>query len=124
MTTGVDTLTNPRLDSYTSLALLFAGLVAYPALYCSGIMGRIIAPIFTENSRPHWWYFRLANARWIALSGCWLPLCRFGHILVSREPEGQATGLVAWRGEDTAAVCSGPGRSGLPASTIATGCAA
>jgi membrane protease YdiL (CAAX protease family) len=77
MTTGADTLTIPRLDTYTSLAL-FVGLVAYPVLYCSGIMGQIVAPIFTENSRLHWWYFWLANLafHWIPFALIWLALTK------------------------------------------------
>jgi len=66
-----------RLDTYTSIAL-FVGLVAYPAIYCSGIMGQIIRPIFTEDSRLHWWYFWLANMafHWIPFALIWLALVR------------------------------------------------
>jgi hypothetical protein len=72
---GADIATKPRLDSYTSLAL-FVGLLAWPLIYCSGIMGQIVAPIFTENSRQHWWYFWLANLafHWIPFALVWLAL--------------------------------------------------
>ncbi len=75
--TGADTASNPRLDAYTSFAL-FVGLVAYPVIYCSGIMGQIVAPIFTEDSRPHWWYFWLANMafHWIPFALIWLALVK------------------------------------------------
>ena len=61
-----------RLDAFTWLAL-FVSLVAYPVLYCSGIMGRLVTPIFTEDSRPHWWYFWLANLafHWIPFALIW-----------------------------------------------------
>lgn len=77
MTIGADTLTKPRLDTYTSLAL-FVGLVAYPLVYCSGFMGQIVVPIFTENSRLHWWYFWLANLafHWIPFALIWLALAK------------------------------------------------
>lgn len=65
----------PGLDRYT-LAALFVSLVAYPAIYCSGLMGKIIEPIFTESSRLHWWYFWLANLafHWIPFGMIWLAL--------------------------------------------------
>ena len=68
---------NPRLDTYTSLALV-VGLVAYPMIYCSGIMGEIVTPIFTQNSRRHWWYFWLANMafHWIPFALIWLALAK------------------------------------------------
>jgi CAAX protease family protein len=77
MTTGAETAMKPRLDTYTSIAL-FVALVAYPAIYCSGIMGPIVRPIFTENSRLHWWYFWLANMafHWIPFALIWLALAR------------------------------------------------
>ncbi|MBX2966173.1 MAG: hypothetical protein KF845_08520 [Cyclobacteriaceae bacterium] len=49
-----------RISKYTTIALLVS-LVVYPALYCSGIRGKIIVPIFEQNSRLHWWYFWLTN---------------------------------------------------------------
>jgi uncharacterized protein len=72
-----DSLTKPRLDTYTAVAL-FAGLVAYPAIYCSGIMGQIVEPIIAQNSRQHWWYFWLANMafHWIPLALIWLALTK------------------------------------------------
>jgi hypothetical protein len=75
--TGADAATNPRLDRYTSFAL-FVALVAYPVIYCSGIMGQIVAPIFTEDSRHHWWYFWLANMafHWIPFALVWLALAK------------------------------------------------
>lgn len=68
------------IDKYTFTAL-FVSLVVYPVIYCSGIMGQIIAPIFTENSRAHWWYFWLANLafHWIPLAFIWLALRRNGE---------------------------------------------
>ena len=74
MTQTADT---PRLDTYTSIAL-FVALVAYPAIYCSGIMRPIVLPIFTENSRLHWWYFWMANMafHWIPFALVWLALAR------------------------------------------------
>jgi membrane protease YdiL (CAAX protease family) len=77
MTTTALAPAGPRIDAYTWLAL-FVGLVVYPTIYCSGIMGRIILPIFTENSRPHWWYFWLANMafHWIPFALIWLALVR------------------------------------------------
>ncbi|MCW5910651.1 MAG: CPBP family intramembrane metalloprotease [Cyclobacteriaceae bacterium] len=45
---------------HTGIALLVI-LVVYPLLYCSGIMGVIIEPIFTRASRLHWWLFWLVN---------------------------------------------------------------
>lgn len=73
--TGAETAAKPRMDTYTSLAL-FVGLVAYPAIYCSGIMGQIVMPIFTQDSRRHWWYFWLANMafHWIPFALIWLAL--------------------------------------------------
>ncbi|MFM5986491.1 MAG: hypothetical protein ACKO9I_14390, partial [Sphaerospermopsis kisseleviana] len=75
--TRTDAATSSRLDSYTSVAL-FISLVAYPAIYCSGIMGQIVAPIFTEDSRNHWWYFWLANMafHWIPFGLIWLALAK------------------------------------------------
>ena len=75
MTAGA--ATTSRLDTYTSLAL-FVGLVAYPAIYCSGLMGQIVLPIFTEDSRRHWWYFWLANMafHWIPFALVWLALAK------------------------------------------------
>ena len=75
MTSEATTTAAPRIDSYTLLALLIS-LVAYPAIYSSGIMGRIITPIFTEDSRLHWWYFWLANMafHWIPFGFVWLAL--------------------------------------------------
>jgi membrane protease YdiL (CAAX protease family) len=66
-----------RIDAFTGLAL-FVSLVVYPIVYCSGIMGRIVTPIFTENSRPHWWYFWLAQLafHWIPFLLVWLALAR------------------------------------------------
>lgn len=65
----------PRIDTFT-FAALFISLVAYPVIYSSGIMGRIITPIFTEDSRLHWWYFWLANLafHWIPFGLVWLAL--------------------------------------------------
>ena len=67
----------PRLDGFTVAALVVT-LVVYPALYCSGIIGRIVTPIFTENSRPHWWFFWLANMafHWIPFAMVWIALRR------------------------------------------------
>src|SRR5262245_40314511 len=69
-----------RIDKYTFTALLVS-LVVYPAVYCSGIMGWIITPIFTENSRAHWWYFWLANLafHWIPFALIWLALRKNGE---------------------------------------------
>jgi hypothetical protein len=75
--TGADAATLSRLDRYTSFAL-FVALVAYPVIYCSGIMGQIVAPIFTEDGRRHWWYFWLANMafHWIPFGLVWLALAK------------------------------------------------
>lgn len=64
-----------RIDGYTLTALLIS-LMAYPVIYSSGLMGRIITPIFTEDSRLHWWYFWLANMafHWIPFGFVWLAL--------------------------------------------------
>ena len=45
-------------------------------------MGRIVGPIFTQNSRLHWWYFWLANMafHWIPFGLIWLALAK------NREP--------------------------------------
>ena len=69
-----------RIDKYTFTAL-FVSLVVYPVVYCSGIMGQIITPIFTENSRAHWWYFWLANLafHWIPFAFIWLALRKNGE---------------------------------------------
>jgi uncharacterized protein len=66
-----------RIDTYTFTAL-FISLVVYPVIYSSGIMGRIITPIFTEDSRLHWWYFWLANLafHWIPFALVWLALLK------------------------------------------------
>ncbi|MFQ5676049.1 MAG: hypothetical protein ACE5G1_09150 [bacterium] len=56
-----ENISNRRIDAYTLIALLVS-LVVYPVLYSSGIMGKIVGPIFTENSRLHWWYFWLHEA--------------------------------------------------------------
>jgi membrane protease YdiL (CAAX protease family) len=69
-----------RIDKYTFTAL-FVSLVVYPVLYCSGIMGHIITPIFTENSRVHWWYFWLA-----VLAFHWIP---FALILLALRKNGE-----------------------------------
>ncbi len=52
--------TMQRLDRYTGIALLVT-LLVYPALYCSGIMGSIIRPIFLEEGRMYWWLFWIVN---------------------------------------------------------------
>lgn len=69
-----------RIDKYTFTALIVS-LVVYPVVYCSGIMGQIIAPIFTENSRAHWWYFWLANLafHWIPFFFIWLAFRKNGE---------------------------------------------
>ncbi len=69
-----------RIDKYTFIAL-FVSLIVYPVVYCSGIMGQIITPIFTENSRAHWWYFWLANLafHWIPFVFIWLALRKNGE---------------------------------------------
>jgi hypothetical protein len=80
METDVNRVVHERIDKYTFTAL-FASLVVYPVVYCSGIMGRIIAPIFTENSRLHWWYFWVANLafHWIPFALIWLTLRKNGE---------------------------------------------
>ena len=77
MTTAAEPAFKRRLDTYTVVAL-FVGLVAYPVIYSSGIMGEIVTPIFTQNSRRHWWYFWLANMafHWIPFALIWLALAR------------------------------------------------
>lgn len=68
------------MDKYTLIAL-FVSLVIYPVVYCSGIMSQIITPIFTHNSRRHWWYFWLANLafHWIPFAAIWLALRKNGE---------------------------------------------
>lgn len=80
METDSQKVAHERIDKYTFMAL-FVSLVVYPVVYCSGIMGRIITPIFTENSRAHWWYFWLANLafHWIPFALIWLTLRKNGE---------------------------------------------
>jgi membrane protease YdiL (CAAX protease family) len=80
METDTQKTTPERIDVYTFIAL-FVSLVVYPLIYCSGIMGEIITPIFTENSRTHWWYFWLANMvfHWIPFALIWLALRKNGE---------------------------------------------
>src|SRR5688572_29339972 len=80
MKTDPQKIVRERIDKYTFTALLVS-LVVYPVLYCSGIMGRIITPIFTENSRVHWWYFWLAILafHWIPFAFIWLALRKNGE---------------------------------------------
>jgi membrane protease YdiL (CAAX protease family) len=69
-----------RIDGWTALALAVM-LLVYPAVYCSGIMGEIITPIFTEGSRLHWWYLWLALLafHWIPFAFAWLALAKNGE---------------------------------------------
>jgi hypothetical protein len=80
MKTNMKKVVREPIDKYTFTAL-FVSLVVYPVVYCSGIMGQIITPIFTENSRVHWWYFWLANLafHWIPFFFIWLALRKNGE---------------------------------------------
>lgn len=76
-----------RLDGLSWLALIVS-LVVYPALYSSGIMGRIITPIFTEGSRLYWWYFWLAN-----LGFHWIPFSLTAWVLYQNEETWKSVGI-------------------------------
>lgn len=68
------------IDHYTFTALLVS-LVVYPVVYSSGVMGRLIAPMFTEPGRLHWWYFWLANLafHWLPFALIWPALRKSGE---------------------------------------------
>jgi uncharacterized protein len=80
METDTKKRAHERIDKYTFTALIVS-LVIYPVVYSSGLMGQIIIPIFTENSRAHWWYFWMANLafHWIPFACIWLALRKNGE---------------------------------------------
>lgn len=67
---------------------LFVSLALYPLLYCSGIMGQIIEPIFKEHSRLHWWYFWTIN-----LLFHWIPFGIIYFALRKNNESFQSIGL-------------------------------
>ena len=69
-----------RMSGMSWVALLVT-LVVYPALYSSGIMGKLVRPIIVDHSRAHWWYFWWANMlfHWLPFALIWLAIRRSGE---------------------------------------------
>ncbi len=71
------TTAKPSLHGWTLVAIL-VGLVMYPILYSSGIMGRFWYEVVRLNNREWWWYFHLSLLvfHWIPFVFIWIALRR------------------------------------------------
>jgi membrane protease YdiL (CAAX protease family) len=81
----MDTTNNSFSLTKITWVALFVSLIVYPVMYCSGIMGNIVTPIFKENSRVHWWLFWGVNFlfHWIPVGLIYLALRKNGETFQS-----------------------------------------